>query len=174
MKKNTRNIAIAGVVSTAALAFLYIACVFPYLRFTFIGLAGILAVVLMIECGVRTSVIVFLSVTVLSFVIMPVKQVAVFYLIFLGFYPIFKHFAEKLQPLFLEWMVKLLYVNAAVLVTYFFLVAALVPDFHLKWPEYIAIIAVNAVFVAYDISISRIAHFYIKKVRERIGGMDVL
>ena len=83
---------------------------------------------------------------------------------------------EKLRKPVIEWILKVVCFNAAVLIIYFVFAKAFGVSFEDFGPlgKYGAIITLavgNAVFVVYDIAVARMAMFYTYVIRPKIKGL---
>ena len=94
------------------------------------------------------------------------------YLLF-GYYPILKAVFDRRKSRALEWILKLAVFNAAIITVYFVLARAFgvsVEEFGEfgKYSEYIFLLLGNAVFVFYDIAVSRMAAVYMNMLHPRV------
>jgi len=94
---------------------------------------------------------------------------ALLYTAFLGYYPALKSFLErKVRPLFLCWGVKLLLFNAVFAAVYLLGSQILLSQLNTRLPWAALQALGNAVFVVYDIGMSRLIGFYIRRVSTHI------
>ena len=93
---------------------------------------------------------------------------------FFGFYPIIKATIEKIGKPIIEWCIKFLVFNSAVLSAYLILTKLfMLPmddlgDFQ-KYGTAILLLMANVVFVFYDIVITKMAVTYIAKFHSRVS-----
>lgn len=134
-------------------------------------IASLLCVVAVIEYGGIAPWMVYGVTSILSAILLqPNKYPAFLYAAFFGFYPILKEKLEKL-PRVICWTLKELIFNvclaAMLLGSYFFFMGN---DTSLTHPLMIAgVVALcEAVFVLYDVALTRLISFYIIKIRTRI------
>jgi len=117
----------------------------------------------------RTSYafLIFISVTLLSFIILPDVTAVIPYLLFFGHYGIAKYHIESLKDKWLAFAIKLAYFNIIAVVMYIIaknILLSGIPDF-LKGNVWILLIAGQVAFIAYDFIFSKLAELYYKKFR---------
>ncbi len=126
----------------------------------------------LIECGVAWSFATYLSSCAIIF-ITGEPEAKILYMMFLGYYPILKSLIEKINKQFVEWIIKLIYFNAAAVAFYFVstvLFGISFDDFG-EWGKYGALLFLalcNVVFVLYDIGISRVASYYMMTLHNKV------
>ena len=85
--------------------------------------AGILIMFTIIELDKKWATGIFVAVSLLSFILLPNKEAAVFYLCFFGNYPIIKGVLEgRKMPRVLEYIIKFVVFNAEILLAGFIMV----------------------------------------------------
>jgi len=145
---------------------------FPFLTYAIPAIAGLFIMVIVIEIDMKWAICAYISSAVLVF-IMAEKESMLLYVTFFGYYPVVKALVEKLRKPFLEWPVKMIVFNGAVLLVYFCLAELLqIPMEDMgkiaKYGVAILLVAANVVFVIYDIAVSRMAMMYMTLFRPKI------
>ena len=113
------------------------------------------------------------AVAILSLLLLPSKESAIIYLLVFGWYPIAKRRIESLNKTVLEWVLKLIVVAVPVIAgslwpslcwgyRRFF-----GPDIA-GWMIPLLYIAAMAVFVLYDVALTRLISAYLNAIRPRI------
>ena len=179
ISKKTKRLTAAAVLAAMGVALLFIGSIIKTLDLSMAALASFFCIFAVIELGSTYSWLVFAVTGILSVVLMPANMGGWFYLLFFGYYPILKEKFEKLRPL-LAWVVKITVLNAAmilsvVIATFIIyggnLYGAIISIFGTeKWGIYAAIgmyALVNAVFVVYDVALTRLISVYLFKLRDR-------
>lgn len=164
-----KKLTLSSILLACIVIILYLASLFPVMSLTLIAIAGLLTYVAIIECGAAYSLLMFIAASVLSFLLVPDKSCAVLYTLLLGIYPFIKHFAERIKVRALAWIVKILSANLLVLILYRFFSAVLlsfVPDDVLLIFAYLAF---NAIFILFDVCITRLEVLYIWRIRRHIN-----
>ena len=95
------------------------------------------------------------------------------YICFFGYYPIAKALIERINKNAIEWLLKLIVFNAAVVSAYFIFSSALgisLSDFEIlgKYGAAVFLLVGNAVFVVYDIAVSKMATVYFNVLHLRL------
>lgn len=93
--KKIFRITFCGIISAASVVILIISSVIPFSSYSAPALAGIICAAAVIEAGNKYALCVYLSVSVLSFLIVPDKEAALLYTVFFGYYPIAKQLIES-------------------------------------------------------------------------------
>ena len=170
----TRRLAISAILAAIGVILLYLGAMIEVLDLSVVVLASLVCVLAVLEMGGAWPWLIYATVSVLSLVLLPQKTPAVLFLLFGGCYPILKAYFER-RGRVLAWTLKLLSFNLA-LVLAFFIVKELflLPEGDsLAWlslPLWYAILVVagNAVFVLYDVALSRLIRGYLYRLRDRL------
>ncbi len=132
--------------------------------------ASLLCVVAVIEYGGRWPWMIYGVTAVLALVLLPNKSPAVYYAFFFGFYPILKEKFEKL-PRLLSWVLKEIVFNMALVAVVIVSIQLLLVENNtlISQPVFIgvALVLAEAVFVLYDIAMTRLITFYLVVLRKR-------
>ena len=107
---------------------------------------------------------------ILSLILLPNKTPAAFYTLFFGFYPILKEKFEKM-PRAVCWLLKEITFNISLILVGIFAVWLMLGENNaLVNPITIgvAVVLAEAVFVLYDIALTRLISFYIMVLRKRL------
>lgn len=151
------------------LVLLYIGTVAPSSKLALTAVAGIINAAVLIECGVGSSVLCFAAVSALGAIILPQKSIAFLYIAFFGYYPLLKSAAERIRNRVLEWVAKLAIFNIAcaacmAALRFGFITDISLPDVALAllW------LGLNAVFIVYDIGLTRLIALYIQRIHKTL------
>lgn len=168
MLKKSSQVALGGMIAALCVLLMMMTGILPFLSYAVPAAAGFLMVVMVIECGTKWAVVVYIAVSILSLLIAPDKTAAFIFIFFLGFYPIAKGALEKLPSRILEWAVKLVLFNVCIVAAYLLMIYVLkMPDVMTEMGEFgkytgvITLGAGNLVFVVFDIALTRIISAYI-------------
>lgn len=170
MKQSSKT-ALGGIVSALSVVLMLITAVLPFLSYALPLLAGALLILMVIEINKSWAFIVYAAVSLLAIFVVPDKEAATFYVAFFGYYPIIKSSLEKYLPRVLEWIVKLVIFNAAVLAAYWVTVKLLgIPFEDLqtlgKYGVPILLGLANFTFLMYDIMLTKLVTLYLIKFRK--------
>ena len=148
---------------------------FPYLTYAIPAFAGLFIMAVVIEINYKWAFVSYLASAVLVFLFAEPES-RLLYVFFLGYYPILKALLERMKKPVTEWILKIFFFNAAVLLVYFVFAKPLgidLSDIPLlgKYGALILLGLGNIVFVLYDIAVSRMAGVYLGVVRPKIKGI---
>lgn len=170
----TRRIAISAILAAIGVVLLYLGAMIEVLDLTVVVLASLVCVLAVLEMGGAWPWLIYATVSVLSLVLLPQKTPALLFLLFGGYYPILKaYFERRRRPL--AWMLKLLNFNLALVVAFFAVKELfLLPEGEsLAWMTpavwyAILLVAGNAVFILYDVALTRLITRYLAFFREKL------
>lgn len=167
---NTRKLALAGIMTGITIIILFFAMVIPNLKLALYGLASLPMAVVVIECDKRTGLLFYIATGVLSFILLPDKVAALPYIVVLGLYGLVKSGAESTKNAVTQWLIKLIYFNAALGIYLWLVVQIFMPNITFPIPLWILIIGAEALFVAYDFIYSYCVAFYEKSIRPKVNS----
>ena len=112
----------------------------------------------------------------MSLLLVPDKESVAFYILFFGYYPIYKQVIEsKIKHLWLQWLLKILVFSISAIIIYFIAILILgVPAdeftvFGINVPL-LFLIAGIAVFIIFDRAMTRVIVAYVIKLRKKLFG----
>lgn len=172
--KSSVKVALGGAVAALGLVLMFLTAILPFGTFAFPTFAGMLLVVIVIEIGYGFSVAVYTVTAVLSFLLVPDKEAALFYTAFLGFYPIIKSLIERLPNKVMQIVIKLIIFNACMIGAFFIAINLLsIPkeSFNLfgVYLPYVFLILGNFAFLLYDFCITRVVTIYLFKWHDKVN-----
>lgn len=169
MKNNTLNISRGGIFTALGIMLLYIASALPTSKLFLLASSGLIISVAIISSGIKNSVVIYLSTSLLAFLILGFRGTVIGYIIFFGLYSFLKLYIEKFSKLFLEIFFKLIFFNLTLMILFLLskvvFIQIPIPDINLSF----LILGINVVFLVYDyilsILITYIDSKYLKKGR---------
>lgn len=151
------------------LVLLYLGTIAPSSKLAFTAVAGVINAAVLIECGVGSSILSFVVVSALSAVILPQKSLALLYIVFFGYYPLLKSAAEHIRNRVVEWVSKLAVFNIACTICWAALQFGFITDISLPDVALALLwLGLNAVFVIYDIGLTRLIALYIQRIHKTL------
>jgi len=177
--KNTKKIALSAILSATGVILLFFGSLVEVLDLSSAAAAGFVVVVAVIELGKSYPVMIYFAVSVLSFLTLPNKFPALFFIFFGGLYPIFKYYFERFHPA-VAWALKFSMFNiflAFMILSVNFLVGrgvlslsgeGYLSDFFGNFKIVVFLLA-NFVFLLYDIAMTGVINLYIIKIRKIMG-----
>lgn len=168
MKAKTRIISVTSLLIALTVVLLYIASLIPSARIAAAAVAGLLTAAAVIECGILSGAACYACSSILAILLLPLKSVAVLYILFFGYYPVIKSLIERLNKRAVEWAFKILVFNAALTAAYLLWRFGLMPDINLgAWLLIVLYLAGNALFVLYDTAFSALAGQYVERIYKK-------
>lgn len=172
MRNRTKVITFSSMLIALTVIFMYIGTIFPSGRIGFMAVASLFAVAAVIQYGFATAAGVFVVSAILGFLIIPDKTPILFYILFFGYYPIVKSVSERLKNSVIGWIIKLIVFNIALTVMFSFFRELLMLSFLKKLTDtalgVVIYIVFNAVFVLYDIGLSRLIGLYMVRIHGKL------
>lgn len=171
--KQSFKIAYGGVVAALSLSAMFATGIFPFAEYALPALAGIFLVALVVEFGYRTGIVAYVAVGLLSLIVTPNKEASVLFIVFLGYYPVLKGRIESMKSRAVEWLIKIGWFNFALLLGYYLMVQVLgmtelMEDFAFaKYGLWMIWLLGNAVFVIYDLALTRVISMFIMQIRPK-------
>ncbi len=169
--KTAYKVSLGGVIGALSLVLMFLTSIVPFGTFAFPAFAGMLLVCVVIELGFGWAFIVYGVVSALSLIMLTDKEAALYYVAFLGFYPIIKGIIEKLKSKTVQYIIKYAVFNVCMVIAFFislFLLSIPKESFtlfgiYLPW---VFLLLGNIVFVVYDYCVSKVVTLYILKLHK--------
>ena len=168
MKHKSTQVAVGGMASGLCLLLMFMTGMVPFSEYAFPAFAGIILIAVVEELGIKTAFIVYGAVSLLSLLVVPVKEAALLFVFFFGYYPVVKgRMEEKLRPKLLCYLAKLLLFNVMIVLAYVVVVNVLgIPDILEEFGSfgrYSALVLLafgNIFFVVYDYTVGNLIDIY--------------
>lgn len=160
---NVKNITLGGISIALGVVILYLTNIMPISTISTLTVASCIIPIVIIRGNIKTSILVYLLTSIISFLILPLNH-SIMYILLFGIYGIIKYFIEKLNKLTLEIIIKLIFFNIVLAIGYF-IFNVFVPNSNFKFPIWIAIIAAQFVFLIYDYAMTLVITYYIKRFK---------
>lgn len=174
MNRQTRRIAVSGMMVALATAILLMGGVIPAATFAGPALAGLLLIPVLAEGGRRMALGAWLAISALSLMLCADKEAALLFA-FLGWYPALKWTLESKLPGWKSLPVKLLLWNAcagvmAALIFFVFRMDQVIAEYREMSRAMLAvfILLANVTLVLYDRLLNIMAVVYLKKLRPKL------
>ena len=171
--KNAGKIALGGSFTALSVVIMFLGSIIPAANYALPAMAGILLMVVAIEINSKWAFMIFLAVSILSMLLVPSKETAVFYIMLFGHYPIIKGFIERIHSAVLVWIIKYLVFNVCV-VSAFLLIMPLLgiePEGMNnlgKYSVYILWGLGNIAFAIYDLALTGIVGMYMSSLHKHM------
>ncbi|MBQ6569738.1 MAG: hypothetical protein IJL87_05735 [Clostridia bacterium] len=167
--KNSFKVAFGGIICALSATLMFCSSILPFTQYAIPVFTGIALVAVVIELGKTWAWIAFAAVSLVCLLIVPNKEPVALYILFFGYYPILKSLFESSGNFILEWLLKLVVFNAAMIAFFYaglYLIGIKPEEYSLFGVNLpiVFLIAGNILFVVYDILLSRTIVIYIHKI----------
>ena len=139
------------------------------------AVAGVLIIPVVWEFGGKTGALLYLAVALLSLILSPNKEAALFFALLFGWYPLARPKLQHLRRKPLRVVLKLVLFNAALAVIIALLLFVLVsPDWQADAANWTGLVVAgmlvlgNVAFLIYDVLLARISDLYVYRLRPKL------
>lgn len=173
-KTESQKIALCGVLGALSVTLLLVGNLLQIGTYAAPMLAAFLLVPVLEEYGAKYAVLLYLSVSILAVLLVPDKELALFYALVLGYDPILKRKLDRVRAAPLRWFLKLAVFNTATVAMYGLLVLLIGPavaqELLSDGPAWLAAFLMmgNLAFVLCDVALTNITRLYHLKLRQRL------
>lgn len=175
--KNASKTAMGAMIAALCVALMLLTAVIPFLSYAMPMIAGALITIMVIECDKLWALFVYVSVSILSLLIVPDKSAGLAFLCYFGYYPILKNILESKLNKTAEIIIKYANIVIVVLGAYFLALKFFGIDTegmefilpHLgKWYTYLILLLLSLLFFKlYDTALSKAIFLYMRVFRKR-------
>ena len=188
ISKRTKKLTLGAMLAAIGTVVLLLGSLFQVIDLSMAAMASLVCIVAVIELGTGWAWGVYLVIGLISVLLRPTSFAPWVYVAFLGYYPIIKEKVEKL-PRVISWMIKVASFNIALVLCLFVGIKFIMPDAGSDLFEFfnnimgfagagraVAIgmyVFLNAVFVIYDIALTRLISLYLFRLRDKLKFLNV-
>lgn len=158
----TKNLTIGGISIALSLVILYLSTIISINTIAILTVASSIIPITIIKSDIKTSILVYIITSILSFFFLPINY-SLLYILLFGIYGIAKYFIEKLNKLPLEIVLKLVFFNIMLGIGYL-LMDSLLNMINLKLSLWILLIIAQFAFLIYDYALTVIISFYLQRL----------
>lgn len=164
MKQNKKLI-ISSIVAALSLFLMIIAGIIPIGTYAIPVIASLLYIILIREVGYGWAIMAYTVTSIMSLILCADKETAINFILFFGYYPILKMLLEKIKPLIIKIIIKLIIFNIAMIAVFYIAKFLLmIPEssytiFGLYIPGIILAVG-NVVFIIYDYALTGLTAQY--------------
>ena len=164
-----RKVVLPAIFGALALIFLFIAAVSPTGSWGIAAVAGLMPVAVVLAVGISAGFLCWAGVTILAFLLLPDKLMALLFGALFGLYPIVKGLIERLRRLLLEYLLKLAFFNVSLTVIYLTMRAAVLASLPaaLSAAVWLMYLAGNVIFLVYDYGLTKLIALYMTRIHRR-------
>ena len=172
--KQSGRIAVGGVFSALALACMLMTF-FPYATYALPAMAGVCLIPVVLELGWRWGWMAYGVTALLSPLLAAGKEAALLFIAFFGYYPVLKAWIERRKSRVVEWVIKLVLFNAAIVAAYMAAVWVfrLPVDFEIFGVSLpLVLLALgNVTFIIYDKALTGLVSLYLYRLQPKLRRM---
>lgn len=142
--------------------------IIPFLTYALPAVASVLIAFLVVEVDKKWAFGVYCTVSILGFLLVGDKEVAMMYIAFFGYYPIMKAIFESRLPSVVGWILKLILFNASIAAAYVIMINLMGVTVD-EISEYGAVAVpvllgmATVAFVMFDIALTKMITLYVMK-----------
>jgi hypothetical protein len=140
------------------------------------AIASLICIIAVIEYGGLYPLMIFGATAILSMLLLPEKLTPTIYALLIGYYPILKELIERIGKngrlpkriaVPLQYLIKLLFFNAALAAVVLVAVYILILPESAEWLQILTFCLANLTFLVYDLALTRMISTYVFRVRSR-------
>lgn len=162
----SKKVAFGGILLALNIILLLLINIIPMNTLFIMGLASLPISIIIMEFGPKSGVIFYIGSIILGFLVMANKFQWILYTTTFGIYGLIKYMVERDLPIYIEYILKLLFANIIMLVLYLTLKQFIYIPVNL-----IIIVIFEIVFVIYDNVYSSFIGYYNDKLRRIIKNL---
>ena len=158
----SKYIAESGLFVALTVVVLYATSLFSISTLSLLTIASCLIPISIIRTSIKNTILVYIASSILSFILIPKINIALYYTLFFGIYGIVKYFIEKTRKIPLEILLKLISFNILLGITYLItksFLSVIYPSISL----WLLWIAAQVVFLIYDYALTLAISFFLRR-----------
>ncbi len=179
-KKSTK-VALGGLAAALCLVTMFLTGIIPFSHYVCPAFAGLVLIAVAHENGFSTATLVYIAVSILSIFIVPIKESALLFMFFFGYYPVLQMKLIKIKPVIISYILRFIVFNIGIIAAYWVVINVLgiteIMDEFGSFGKYSAIILLvfgNVFFAVYDFMTLTLNEVYVLRFRprflKRLGG----
>lgn len=169
--KKTKLVAYSGMITALSVVLLFIGSISFSLGYVTPVISGYLMIFLIESVSYKSAFITYLSTSLISFLLLNDKETALFYVLFFGYYPIFRVYLSKIQSKLISTVIKLIVFNVSMAIIQLLLVYIFNISFsNIFGTSGVILFALllNLLFVLYDLTYDKLIIIYNLKLKQKL------
>lgn len=169
------RVAFCGVLAALMVVIMLLGTMIPATEYLCPALAGVLIIPVVWEFGGKSGSLLYAAVALLSLILAPNKEAALFFVLLFGWYPLARPRLQHLKAKALRVVLKLVLFNAALAAIFALLLFVLISPEVVRqaadWtgPVVAAMLVLgNAAFLIYDVLLARLSDWYVYRLRPKL------
>lgn len=164
---SSKSLSLGGILTALTVVSVFFADIMPTNTLSLYALSSFFVSVVLIEIGVKASWVFYFATSLLSFIIVPDKTMVIPFISFFGVYGIIKHYLEKCSNRAVEYIIKIIFFNANVVLAYFLIKALFEAQTLFRGaPLWAVLIILQVIFLVYDYIYTLFIQYYVNKLRK--------
>ena len=168
------KVAYSGIITGVSVVLMVCSSFIPIGKYAFPAIAGALICLIVIEFGKIWAWSAYIAVSLVSIILCADKQIAVYFIVFFGCYPILKAIFERIKNKYISTVVKFTMFNASAIAVYYifsYIFNITLENIKIYNINIVVVLFVvgNIAFIIYDICLSKAINIYINKYRKIIN-----
>ncbi|MDR3149475.1 MAG: hypothetical protein LBT88_05620 [Oscillospiraceae bacterium] len=161
----TRKLALSALIAALAVVLCWIGAIVPTGSVAFVGFAGLLTAIAVVECGYAWALGQFAVACVLGLLLVSDKMIVLIYAALFGWYPVVKSLIDRSKlRVAAQWIIKLLILNAVLVLGYMAANKLLLLEDTQTLPVLlVGVIPVEVSFVFYDLVLTKLIDQYTRR-----------
>ena len=159
----SKKIAYAGILLALNVVLFLMLNLFPTNTLFLLGLASLPISIIIMDWGPKIGATFYLASIILGFISITNKAHWIIYVFTFGIYGLIKYLIEQDRSIYLEYILKLIYANTALVVVYF-----IVKQFMYVPTKWYLVLLFQIVFLVYDYAYSQFIDYYNQKLKKII------
>ena len=159
----SRKIAYSGILLAINLILLLLINVIPINTLFLMGLASLPIAIIIMEYGPKSGFVFYIASVILGFIVINSKFQWVLNTFTFGIYGLIKYIIERDRPVYIEYFLKILFANVAILIVYFILKPFVYISVNL-----FTVLIFEVLFIVYDNIYSLFIEYYNARLRKII------
>ena len=158
-KTKASSIAKGGILVALTILILYMGNILKFISMFLLCVASALITLSILKIDIKTTILVYLASTVLSFFIIPDKTICVYYALLFGPYGLIKLYIEKKNNASIEIVFKLLYFNIVGFMIFFIFKTLFITNMEIKSSLLILLLMYNISCFIFDYVLTVFVNF---------------
>ena len=160
----SKKIAYSGILLAVDILLFVMLNVFQTNTIFILGLASLPIAIIIMNWGPKTGAIFYIASVILGFMVINNKAHWIIYVFTFGLYGLIKYLIEQERPIYVEYILKLVYANIALAIVYF-----IVRQFVYVPEQWYLILLFEVVFLVYDYAYSLFIDYYNQRLKNMIN-----
>lgn len=173
--RNSMQVALCGLLASLMIIVMLLGSIVPMAALLCPAIAALFLIPAIRECGMSTGISLYGATAVLSLILVPDKEVALLFTMFMGPIPLLRPLIDRISPRPLRIFIKLLACNLLLVLCYTILLLVFTPTgLGAELGSYtlgmllILLFLFNLLFLFFDVSITKITYLYEFKLRNKL------